>query len=200
MVNNIMFLVRELVASLPAVSKTNPPGKASEFENNLSKELLAETTQKQKNVLGVPRGRVDSPEKENNNSQTSFQDSPSLIPLPFKTPFYDGARFYVQQERSGNAKKEEIRLLILLDTINIGLLRLILSQKENDLTLQWIVQTEEVKRCIEQGFSDLKKEIMDLGYEAVSLNIQCSPKEGEKNKGIPGSDLHAQESIFNYYV
>jgi len=202
-INNIFSLVRELVASLPGISKVAPPVPVFKVDDNLPNVLLLSAGQKQKSSPGAPRGEVDLPGKENVSSSMAFQDAPVLIPLPVKTPLFAEARFYVQQEReerAGNIKKTGIILLIILNTVSLGLLRLFLNHKDNDLVIQWITQTDEARNCLQQGFSELKKEIIDLGYTTVIFNIQCLSKDGESNQHTPDSDLHIQGSIFSCYI
>ena len=132
--------------------------------------------------------------------------SPSLLPLPLKTPLFSAADFYLVQDQdknkaAGKEDKQKIRinLLLILRTAHLGVLRLFLRQEEKFLWLACLGHEAAVKKLLAGGLTGLEEEILALGYEKVFFNF--SPQSLDKKINIPaGHDFPGTELIFDLYV
>jgi hypothetical protein len=207
MISRIIPLLLTMVNSQ---AERNKEAQFSLIEKEKQNRFLAEMASlKEKEGLILKQSKAGQPDYiplEQKTPSLGPYQTPSLIPLPLKTPLFSVADFYLVQDQdkdkaTGKEGKQKIRccLRLILKTAHLGVLQLFLRQEEKYLWLACLGHEAAVKKLMAGGLTGLEEEILALGYEKVFFNF--SPQSLDKKISTPdGTGFPGTELFFDLYV
>ncbi|SHE79848.1 flagellar hook-length control protein FliK [Desulforamulus putei] len=107
------------------------------------------------------------------------QDQLTYVPLPWRTPLYEDAKFYwrLKDFSAQTGANGEARVIFSINTDTLGLLWFTLTTRPGKfLSVQCIAETQTVVEVFRAGAMDLQQELTELGYENVI--VSCRMQSG----------------------
>ncbi|CCO07836.1 hypothetical protein [Desulforamulus hydrothermalis] len=149
------------------VTPGKPVDKVQTKPFTLEQNPAAETTREAARVAR-PAGKTPLPVPA-----TERQDQPVYVPLPWRTPLYQDAKFY-WQVKDFSAKLDtrgEARVIFSVDTLNLGLLWFSMTAQPGSLlSVQCIAETQAAVEAWQAAAGLLQQELADLGFNRVIIS------------------------------
>ncbi|SDC61197.1 MULTISPECIES: flagellar hook-length control protein FliK [unclassified Candidatus Frackibacter] len=99
-----------------------------------------------------------------------------------------------RKEKDSNHKNNSLKLVLKLETENLGLINVELNFNNQKLMINIKTKSEKVLNRFKEEISTLKSKIIDLGYKIKTINYSILPAEAEPNLDFE-NDL--EEKILN---
>lgn len=104
------------------------------------------------------------------------------IPVLIQGKIYQAGLKIDQEDREKKEGDQEgDRLVIFLQTENLGQIKIDLTAKEQDLTFRFGVEDEEIKESVETSLSDLEEKLKPLGYQIKEASCSIDLEKPEEN-------------------